>query len=53
MRAVRIHEFGGPDVLAMGDIPRPAPREGEVRVRMIAVSLGALALKESLHEGVV
>jgi putative PIG3 family NAD(P)H quinone oxidoreductase len=33
MRAVVITEFGGPDVLAVEEVPRPAPGPGEVRVR--------------------
>lgn len=32
MRAVRIEEFGGPEVLRHGDVPDPEPGEGEVVV---------------------
>ena len=33
MRAVRIHATGGPEVLAVDEVPTPEPCEGEVRVR--------------------
>jgi NADPH:quinone reductase-like Zn-dependent oxidoreductase len=39
MKAVRLHEFGGPDVLVYEDAPRPAPASGEVLVRVHAASL--------------
>lgn len=34
MRAVRVHETGGPEVLRFEDIPVPEPKEGEARVRV-------------------
>lgn len=34
MRAVRIHEFGGPEALALDDIPVPQPGPGEVLVQV-------------------
>ena len=30
MKAVRIHEYGGPEVLKYEDAPRPQPTAGEV-----------------------
>jgi NADPH:quinone reductase-like Zn-dependent oxidoreductase len=39
MKAVRQHEFGGPDVLRYEDAPIPDVRAGEVRVRVHAVGL--------------
>ena len=39
MKAVRLHEFGGPDVLRYEDTPRPEPAAGEVLVRVHAASL--------------
>lgn len=39
MKAVRLHAFGGPDVLRYEDAPRPVPRAGEVLVRVHAVGL--------------
>ncbi len=34
MRAVRIHEFGGPEVLTVAEVPEPEPRPGEVLVEV-------------------
>jgi NADPH:quinone reductase-like Zn-dependent oxidoreductase len=39
MKAVRLHEFGGPQVLRYEDAPIPAPKAGEVLVRVHAVGL--------------
>jgi len=39
MQAVRLHEFGGPDVLVYEDAPRPVPASDEVLVRVHAASL--------------
>ena len=42
MRAVRIHEDGGPEVLVLEDVPDPAPAAGEVLVRLHASALNHL-----------
>src|ERR687894_2885688 len=34
MRAVRIEEFGGPEVLQVADVPKPEPGEGEVLIEV-------------------
>lgn len=39
MRAVRVHEFGDPDVLLHEEVPRPEPVEGEVLVRIQAAGV--------------
>ena len=39
MRAARIHEYGGPDVIHVEDIPEPLPGPGEVLIRVAATSL--------------
>jgi NADPH:quinone reductase-like Zn-dependent oxidoreductase len=39
MKAVRLHAYGGPEVLRYEDAPVPEPRPGEVRVRVHAVGI--------------
>lgn len=39
MKAIRQHEFGGPDVLRYEDAPRPVLQAGEVLVRVHAIGL--------------
>jgi NADPH:quinone reductase-like Zn-dependent oxidoreductase len=39
MKAVRIHNYGGPDVLKYEDAPRPQPREGEALIRVHAAGV--------------
>ncbi|MFH9569309.1 zinc-binding dehydrogenase [Streptomyces sp. NPDC017454] len=39
MRAVRIAEHGGPEVLELTEVPVPVPRTGEVLVQVSAVAL--------------
>src|SRR4030067_2083120 len=39
MKAVRIHTYGGGDVLAHEDAPRPTPGDGEVLIRVFATSV--------------
>src|SRR5438445_471568 len=42
MKAIRIHEDGGPDVLRYEDVPDPEPGEGEVLIELRAASLNHL-----------
>ena len=42
MRAVRIHEDGGPEVLVLEEAPNPVPGPGEVLVRLRASALNHL-----------
>jgi NADPH:quinone reductase-like Zn-dependent oxidoreductase len=42
VRAVRIHEDGGPEVLVLEEVPDPAPAPGEVLVRLRASALNHL-----------
>ncbi|MEE1822246.1 NADP-dependent oxidoreductase [Streptomyces sp. BE20] len=39
MRAVRLHAFGGPEVLVYEEVPRPVPGPGEVLVRVHAAGI--------------
>lgn len=39
MKAVRIHQFGGPEVLRYEEVPIPVPGSGEVLVKLAAAGL--------------
>jgi NADPH:quinone reductase len=40
LKIVRFHEFGGPDVLRVENVPDPVPGPGEIRVRSEAIGVG-------------
>ena len=40
MQAIRVHHFGGLDALVAETVPRPAPGDGEVLVRVKAAGVG-------------
>lgn len=50
MKAVRIHEYGGTDVLEVEDVPDPTPGAGEVLLRVKAAGLNHLDV--DLREGI-
>ena len=39
MRAIRVHQFGGPEVLKLGDVPDPSPGPGRVVVQVHAAGV--------------
>jgi len=39
MKAIHVHEFGGPEVLRLEEVPTPQPGPGEVLVRMHTVGV--------------
>jgi len=49
MKAIRIHNYGGPEVLKDEDAPRPEPQAGEVLVRVHAAGVNPIDWK--IREG--
>jgi NADPH:quinone reductase-like Zn-dependent oxidoreductase len=45
MKAIRIHNYGGPEVLKYEDAPRPKPQAGEVLVRVHAAGVNPIDWK--------
>lgn len=39
MRAVRVHKYGGPEVLTIDEVPIPEPNAGEARVKIEAIGV--------------
>src|SRR5437764_15330289 len=49
MRAIRVHEYGGPAVLKLEEIPDPKPGAGDVLVRIRAA--GVNPVDAYIHSG--
>src|SRR5205809_6598966 len=49
MKAIRVHKFGGPEVLQLDDVPDPKPGPGEVVVRIRAA--GVNPVDAYIHTG--
>ena len=45
MKAIRIHEFGGPEVMKYEDVPEPQPGPGEIRIKIIAAGVNPMDWK--------
>jgi len=45
MRAVVLHETGGPDVLQVEDAPRPEPADGQVLIKVEAIGVNPIEWK--------
>jgi NADPH:quinone reductase len=39
MKAIRVHKYGGPEVLVVDEIPMPEPKAGEARVKLEAIGV--------------
>ena len=48
MKAIMVHEFGGPEVLRYEDVPTPEPGAGEVRVAIEAIGVNFI---DTYHRG--
>jgi NADPH:quinone reductase-like Zn-dependent oxidoreductase len=53
MKAVRIHAYGAPEVLAFEDAPKPEPGAGEVLVRVRAAGVNPIDSRSRAGAGVV
>ncbi|MHB8461827.1 MAG: zinc-binding dehydrogenase [Vulcanimicrobiaceae bacterium] len=55
MRAVRLHELGGPDALQIETVPEPTPGRGEVlvRLRFAALNRRDVFITRGLYPGIV
>ena len=53
MRAARVHELGGPDVLRYEEVPPPQPKSGEVLVKISAAGVNYLDIyyRSGFHWG--
>ncbi len=53
MKAVRIHAYGGPDVLCLEEVSRPEPRANEMLVRVHAAGVNPVdwKIREGLLQG--
>ena len=45
MYALQFHEYGGPEVISLGDAPEPHPGSGQVRIKVRAASLNGIDWK--------
>jgi NADPH2:quinone reductase len=48
MKAIRIHEQGGPEVLRYEEVPVPAPGEGEARVKVEAAGVNFIDIYQRI-----
>src|ERR1700688_3548544 len=53
MKAVRIHAYGGPDVLRLEEVSRPEPRANEMLIRVHAAGVNPVdwKIREGLLQG--
>ncbi|NWG20139.1 MAG: quinone oxidoreductase [Chloroflexi bacterium] len=55
MRAIRVHEYGGPEVLRHEDVPLPHPGPGEVRVKIEAAGVNFIDIyhRSGQYQGIL
>jgi NADPH:quinone reductase-like Zn-dependent oxidoreductase len=49
MKAVRLHQYGGPEVLIYEDAPKPQPGAGEILVRVLGAGVNPIDAKVRDH----
>lgn len=52
MKAIRVHEYGGPEVLHYEDVPMPQPGEGQALVRLHAIGVNFVDIYMRMGQGV-
>jgi len=45
MKAIRIHSYGGPEVLKFEDVPRPVPNDDDVLIKVLAAGVNPVDWK--------
>ena len=55
MRAIRVHEYGEPEVLQLEDLPVPEPGPGEARVKIAAAGVNFIDIyhRSGQYKGVL
>ncbi len=46
MQAIRVHEYGGPEVMRLDELPTPDPGPGQVRVRVKAAGVNFMDISQ-------
>ena len=52
MKAIRVHEYGGPEVLRYEDVPIPQPGEGQALVRLHAIGVNFIDVYMRMGQGI-
>ncbi len=50
MRAVRVHNYGGPEVMRLEDVPRPEPGEGQALLRLAVSGVNFIDVYQRLGQ---
>lgn len=50
MKAIRIHSYGGPEVLRLEELPTPTPSAGEALIRIHAAGVNFLDIQKRRGE---
>lgn len=53
MKAIRINQYGGPEVLSLEDMPVPEPKTGEARIKVAAAGLNFIEIyqRSGIYQG--